>query len=138
MHESHFHPVDEHNQHVDRTCAKLLIYPGSMHPNEITAMLGIQPTDVVAIGEQKIPNSHGKAVVGKINGWFLSSEEAVTSRDLRPHLDWPVETLQPSRSVLHDLQTIKGVKMYVHCPWWSRTALAHPHSRRNKCVHWRN
>ena len=106
---------------VERTCAKLLIYPGELHPSALTTLLGITPTDTVAIGERKRPNSLGRAPIGKVNGWFLSSEGRVQSNDLRRHLDWLIAKLEPSQEQLRKLQSKAGVRMYVSCPWWSRS-----------------
>jgi hypothetical protein len=118
--ESFFTPLNDENENVERTCATLCIYAGDMHPNAVTDLLCIQPSEIVAVGERGRVNRLGLAPVGKINGWFLSSEDSLKSKDLRSHLDWLVARLQPSREGLGRLQLTEGVRMYVSCPWWSR------------------
>jgi hypothetical protein len=116
----YFTPLDDANPSVERTCAKLCVYSGDIHPNVVTNLLGIEPTGHVAVGERGRLNKLGRAPVGKINGWFLSSEEQVRSKDLRRHLDWLIERLGVCRDGLRRLQEQKGVRMYVSCPWWPR------------------
>lgn len=121
---SYFSPIDDHDASVDRTCAQLLIYPGQLHPSDVTGLLGIEPTRTVVIGERINPKSDKP---GRVNGWFLSSEGLVQSKDLRRHLDWLIDTLIPAHSSLSQLQAMDGVRMYVMCPWWSSTGGGGPH-----------
>ena len=106
----------------ERTCAKLQIYSGDMHPSVVTERLGIVPTSVIVKGEFSPRNSRGlrRVRVGKINGWFLSSEDFVPSKDVRHHLDWILERLEAKKVVLLELQDVPGVKMFIFCPWWSK------------------
>jgi hypothetical protein len=85
----------------------------------VTGRLGLVPTRVVVKGEQSPPNSLGRSRLGKLNAWFLTSEDLVDSKDVRQHLDWLLERLQRKPEALLDLQKEPGVRMYVHCPWWS-------------------
>jgi hypothetical protein len=87
-------PLNDAYRTCERTCAKLLIYPGEMHPSRVTELLGVSPTRQVVAGEVSPPISSGLRRVGKINGWFLSSEEHVESKDVRRHLDWLLAKLQ--------------------------------------------
>jgi hypothetical protein len=119
--ESFFSPVNDENEDIERTCAILCIYAGEMHPDVVTDLLKIRPTDVVAVGERGKVNRLGLAPIGKINAWFLSSEHHVKSKDLRRHLNWLIGQLRPSRDFLTKLQLKEGVRMYVSCPWWSRS-----------------
>jgi hypothetical protein len=116
---SRFTPINDDNKSCARTCAELRIYSGDIHPLTVTHLLGISPTSVVAKGEKSPPNSLGRSRVGKINGWFLSSEPNVQSKDLRRHLDWLMKQLWPASDALRALQAVPGIRMYVYCPWWS-------------------
>ena len=99
----------------ERTCAKLLIYSPTLTPAAMTQLLGgLQPTSEV------LARAPEQGYPGRAHGWFLSSENAVSSKDLRAHLDWLTNTLIPSRLFLKDLQQHEGTRMYVHCPWWGR------------------
>lgn|GEM_PF-1690689 len=117
---SHYTPLNDTDENVERTCAELRIYPGDMHPNAVTHLLGIQPTRTVAIGERIQVKRPDVTTIGKVNGWFLSSEEHVQSNDLRRHLDWLIAQLQSHHERLLKLQTNERVYMYISCPWWSR------------------
>jgi hypothetical protein len=91
-----------------------------MHPSRVTELLGVSPTRQVVAGEVSPPNSLGRKRVGKINGWFLSSEGHVESKDVRRHLDWLLAKLQQNPEALRKLQSAPGVRMSVECVWWSR------------------
>jgi len=117
---SHFTPMMDADENVERTCAKLLIYTGQLNPSEVTTLLGLSPTRMVVLGQRGRPNRLGRSAVGKVNGWFLSSEEFVESNDLRRHLDWLIAKLRRNPDGLRKLQAMEGVRMYVLCPWWSR------------------
>jgi hypothetical protein len=99
----------------ERTCAELLIYSPDLTPMAITSFLGgLEPTS------QVFARDPSGQYPGRRNGWFLSSENAVPSKDLRTHLNWLLHLLSPVGSLLADLQRRDGTKMYVYCPWWSR------------------
>jgi len=54
-----------------------------------------------------------------LNAWFLSSEGKISSMDLRRHLDWLLDKLDPTADRLKDIQRQPGVQMAVGCVWWS-------------------
>ncbi|HXM23923.1 MAG TPA: DUF4279 domain-containing protein [Terriglobales bacterium] len=116
---SHYTPIKDVDDSCERTCAQLLVYSDDLHPSAVTDLLGISPTKYAARGEKSPPNSLGLAPIGRVNGWFLSSEEHVQSKDLRRHLNWLIGQLQPRASALRQLQAKPRVRMYVSCPWWS-------------------
>ncbi|MGW7775510.1 DUF4279 domain-containing protein [Pseudomonas machongensis] len=104
------------------TCAecyvRLMIFPGEYHPDEITKLLQVQPTTVNVVGE-KLTNSRGLTREVKNSGWFLSTESHISSRDLREHIDWLVETISPHRDSLIKVQELDGVKVTLKCVWFS-------------------
>jgi len=110
--------MDDEYETCERTCAELRIYCGAMHPSAVSNLLGTKPTSQVVLGEPII--SLRKVPIGKLNGWFLSSEGNVESKDIRRHLDWLIARLKPSSEVLRELQTKPDVRMSVNCIWWSR------------------
>lgn len=116
----YYTPFNDGDTDVDRTCAELRIYPGDMHPSQVTGLLGISPTHVVAVGEPGATNSLGRSPVGKVNGWFLSSEEYVKSKDVRRHLNWLIGKLRQSPDAIRTLQGKLGVQMYVFCAFWTK------------------
>lgn len=104
------------------TCAecyvKLMIYPGEMHPDEITNVMQVRPTLINVAGE-KVTNSRGLTREVKDSGWFLSTEGYVLSKDLRDHIDWVVEKISPHSESLRAVQKIDGVKVTLKCVWFS-------------------
>jgi hypothetical protein len=90
-----------------------------MSPSRVTELLGVTPTSVTISGEGGISGAWSVRL-GKSNVWVLSSEGLVASKDLRRHVDWILDTIYPSKSVLFRLQNMPDVKMDVSCVWWSR------------------
>jgi Domain of unknown function (DUF4279) len=116
---SHYTPLKDDDANVNRVCAELLVYSGDTHPSLVTEALRLTPTRIVATGEASPPNSRGVSRIGTLNGWFLSSEEHVLSKDIRRHLDWLIGKLQPCREKLRVLQDKDGMRMYVSCVLWT-------------------
>jgi hypothetical protein len=131
---SRFTPVDDDTASCERTCAKLLIYSTQMSPQEISQHLRLEPTSQTyartghiehsSIGESIDP-SVGESI-DRPNGWFLSSEDRVRSKDLRTHLNWLLGVLLEKQEELKSLQDTFGVKMYVYCPWWAHFSSGGP------------
>jgi len=115
---SNLNALEYKEEYGDRVCVELLIYPGTISPFEVTSLLQIQPTDYVAIGEERRNAVTGTVRIDKVNGWFLSSESFVQSTDMNRHIDWLTEKLKKSFRALEQLQDTEGVKMYVACKWW--------------------
>jgi len=115
---------DDYGTCLDTYC-DLRVYPGELSPHEITKRLGVEPTEVNVAGEAR-KGSQGRERILKINGWFLSSEGRVESKDLRRHLDWLLERLQPAARGLAELQSLSGVRMSINCVWWSRSGHGGP------------
>lgn len=111
-------PYDDSYPTCERTCVELRIYPGSMNPDCITQRLKINPSLILRKGERKI-NSLGRERIVKLNGWFLSTEGRVFSLDLRRHLDWLLDKIEPRAAELRDLQHLANVQMSLDCIWWS-------------------
>ena len=111
-------PYDDSYPSCERTYAELRIYSGFMDPETVTNQLGVAPTSLQKKGERRV-NSLGRTREVILNGWFLSSESEVSSRDLRQHLDWLLDKIEPSAPQLSNLQTAAGLTMLVNCIWWS-------------------
>ena len=98
--------------------ATLVIYPRLLHPEVISEMLGITPTRQNVLGE-KITNSQGRTREIEKSGWFLSTENIVFSKDLRDHLDWLLNKIEPSCNVIEKLQCGNEAIMAISCVWHS-------------------
>lgn len=109
------YPYDDDYPTCARTWATLRLYPGEIDPNTITQELGIQPSSTNRKGEHRNPHARNPI---RIHGWFLSSREAVPSRDATRHVDWLIDQLEPARESLRQLQTT-GCRMDISCFWES-------------------
>lgn len=92
----------------EETYATLRIYPGEVAPERVTERLGLDPSETQRTTRAGRP----------LNGWFLSTEGAVQSRDLRSHLDWLLDRLEGSGAALRELVQA-GAKVDVSCYWLS-------------------
>lgn len=113
---SRFTPVNDADPGCERTEATLAIY--NVDPALVTRRLGVTPTMSQAIGIPRIMPS-GKKDVGRINSWLLSTEDShVVSKDIRTHLDWLLDRIEPAAAQLRELQQYPDVKMTIWCIWW--------------------
>lgn len=118
-------PYDDDYGTCAETRAELLVYPGTLHPSEITNRLQIEPSEASAAGEEKTSTS-GRKRIATNSVWSLSSEGHVRSLDVRRHLDWLLARLAPRAESLIALQNIAGVRMSVNCGWYSRAGHGGP------------
>lgn len=118
-------PYDDLYATCEFTYAELRIYPGTLDPISVTQSLGIPPTSTMTKGERTV-NSLGRERIHPKNGWFLSSEKEVLSKDVRRHLDWLLNKLEPARYELEMLQQTPEVRMDINCIWWSAYAQGGP------------
>lgn len=123
--QAHRTAYDDAYPTCERTLAELLIYPGDLEPRWITRRLGVEPTVTAIKGELKT-NSMGRTRVVPKNRWQLSSEGKISSLDLRRHLDWLLDKVEPGRDGLLALQRAPGMRMGVNCIWWSAHAQGGP------------
>lgn len=115
---SRFTPIKDEDPECDRTEVTIAIY--NIDPELITNKLGIVPTRSQKIGKPRIMPSSVERM-GKVNSWLLSSEDSyISSKDIRTHLDWVLDKLEPARTQLHEIQQLPEVKMVLRCPWWSK------------------
>jgi len=118
-------PVSKDYATCSECYAELLIYPGAIHPDEITRLLGVSATQINIAGTT-VTNSRGKIRKIKISGWFLSSKNIIDSKDLRDHIDWIMRQLSGSRDALYEIQNIQSVKMTLKCTWRSKDGHSGP------------
>lgn len=112
-------PVSQDYPTCSECYAELSIYPGDIHPEKITILLGVNPTQINVAGAS-VTNSRGRTREIKLSGWFLSSKNNVMSKDLRDHIDWVVNQLSPVTERLNEIQNTCGVKMTLKCVWRSK------------------
>ena len=100
------------------TFAELVVYTDGSH-EQVTEILGLRPSHAQNQGEI-IKNSRGNVRAAKLGYWCLSSENIVSSKDLRHHLNWLLEQLEGKSKSLAELQSESGISMNVNCVWWSK------------------
>jgi hypothetical protein len=96
----------------------LRIYPDELTHQQVTELLGVQPTEAYNVGDH-VPLSGRRVRLTRRTVWLLSSEVTVSSKDTRAHLDWLLDQVAQAQQSLFDLQFHHEVKMSVCCVWWS-------------------
>lgn len=113
---SRFTPINDSDPDCDRTVATLAIY--HIDPILVTQKLNLVPTGGQKKGFPKVMRS-GKTEIGTIDSWLLSSENHTSSKDVRKHLNWLLDQIEPVAKQLKELQQLPEVKMTIWCVWWS-------------------
>jgi uncharacterized protein DUF4279 len=117
--EWHRVPIDPDYDTCEETRAKLLIYPTDLLHEQVTKLIGIQPTQAHNKGDCH-KSSYGKISVAPLTLWCLSSEGIISSRDLRDHLNWLLDRVEPAKSELFRLRSEHRGSMRFDCIWWSK------------------
>ena len=102
------------------TYASLCIYHDDLDPDNVTARLGISPSETRRKGETR-RSGH----VIPVGGWFISSKGHVESRDVRRHIAWILDQIAESEDELQQLQN-EGCDMQVFCYWLSASGHGGP------------
>jgi hypothetical protein len=66
---------------------ELRVYSGAMTPDRVARILGVDGSSAISREPLDEPVGAAKFHLAKVNGWFLSSEDRVESRDPRRHID---------------------------------------------------
>ena len=105
-----------------KTYVTLRVYCDNMQPDALTEFLGIIPTETQTKGQKN------ELRVNKLierNGWFLTSENIITSKDSRRHIDYLADKLLPIKAKLKSL-TQDGNKVDISCFWESESGHGGP------------
>jgi Domain of unknown function (DUF4279) len=97
-----------------RTYASLRIFSPDLDPEAVSRSLGIEAT--TARVSYPVNNL---GVVRRAGGWMLSTKDSVDSNDLRRHIDWLLDAIEPSATALDELVQA-GAKAEIFCYWESR------------------
>lgn len=119
-------PYNDDYSSCDQTYAELRVYSGDLLPAEVSSRLGLEPTTVNERGKQRVSLTTGRTRTLPLNAWFVSSEGLVVSKDLRRHLDWVLDRIEPAADAICALQTVPGVRIEISCSWWSATGNGGP------------
>lgn len=99
------------------TFAVLVVRSQSIDVRRIGEMLGLEATEATSDGYWVSPiDLHP---VGGLQRWALSSAGQVSSRDVRRHLDWLLDRIEPAGDALAALRQMDGVEVEILCPWIS-------------------
>lgn len=110
----------------ERTYAELRIYPGDLSPVWVTETLGIEPTRTNERGKKRVSFTTQRTRTIPLNAWFLSSEGELSSKDVRRHLDWLLDRIEPAITALTVVRNLPGARMWIHCSWWSASGHGGP------------
>lgn len=105
--------MDDYPQ-VTRTWATLRLSGSNLDPEEITSRLGITPSDSLHAGDQH--GKHGEFAY-KRGHWSITSQKALTSRDLEEHIDWVLDQLRPAAEELKALLARGDIEGDMVCFW---------------------
>lgn len=96
------------------TSASLRLYHTANDPREVSEALALHPT-----------RSRRAAEAGHPSAWLLSSEDAVSSLDIRRHMDWLLATVGGTGPALEALRQ-RGWSTDVGCYWVSASGHGGP------------
>lgn len=122
----HVVPYLDENADCERAAARILIYPGAHTPDWVTETLQVEPTQTVRGGVPQLNPRSGIMHTPPLNLWEVDSEEAVDSRELRRHLDWVLDRIEPASQALRQLQADPEVEMRMGSSWWSASGKGGP------------
>lgn len=125
MDNSYLTQIDDNYPTCERTKAVLRIHCGSRSPSSISALLQVVSSDIVEAGLPRKSRRGYAGPLGKVNLWMLDSEANVLSKDLRRHLDWLLDQLEPASGQIRELRK-SGVVIDIWCVWWSKTGEGGP------------
>ena len=122
MKENKFDTKNVDDEYIDdyvtcyETYSELRVYTGELNPNLVTKFLDLSPSLIII--KDQINKNH-------INGWFLSSENQVNSKDSRRHIDWVLNKIYSRKNLILELQE-KGFRIYIGCYWSSEQGTGGP------------
>jgi len=107
----------------DATCettyVTLVLLSEGPDPSTVSGALHVEPTDQWRRGDQR----HG--VPARRNGWLLSSQDAVESRDVRGHMTWVLDQVPDDPTAFDEFRR-GGWTTTVSCYWLSASGHGGP------------
>ena len=102
------------------TYASLCIYRDELEPEVISSRLGLTPSSAQQKGQ-----AIGRDVVAPLGGWFLSSKNQVTSKDVRRHVAWILDHVAGREDEFLKLED-EGYRTLIFCYWLSANGQGGP------------
>lgn len=110
------------------TCAKtyatLIIAHEDLDPALVTGELLIEPSRAWRRGEPRNPRS-SRPAIARIGEWRLSTQDRLQSQDVRRHVDWILDQVEPQTEALQGLQA-QGYTTEIACYWLSASGHGGP------------
>jgi uncharacterized protein DUF4279 len=106
------------------TYATLRIYPENLDPDQVSECLALSPSSIQRRGEARLLSS-GNYATKRLNGWFLTSKGIVDSRDVRRHIDWLLDKVEPAALQFGEILT-EGARADISCFWVSASGHGGP------------
>jgi hypothetical protein len=115
--QSRMTPYDDDYATCEMTYASLNAYSDTDASDWISAALSLEPSRTIG------RTAHNREEPAKMaldrSFWSLSSKGHVDSGDVRRHLDWLLDQIEPSAGGIETLRTTPGTFVNVSCMWMS-------------------
>ena len=111
------------SESASQVFATLRFAGDALDPDEISRVVGQQPTRAHRRGQSYKPSLRSAEVTGKTGDWYFSTKSKVPSKDLRDHLDALVSLVLPAAGEdkrlreLHDIMERRNLQAHVTCFW---------------------
>lgn len=109
-------PYDENYATCTYTHAWLRVMGPEVDPDEVTAIVGVPPTEVQ---RRRDPVHHKPEKTYSRGGWWISTKGVLESKDARHHLDWILEKVAEKESEFMQLRG-RGCLVDLCVRWDSR------------------
>jgi hypothetical protein len=116
---------DDGNPSCRETFATFRVAHESLAPESITRDLGLEPSAAHRKGDLMYPKNPASDHRHRSGQWSLSTNGRVESRDLRRHVVWLLDRLEPKRAALVRLQC-DGFRIDIFCFWCSAAGQGGP------------
>jgi Domain of unknown function (DUF4279) len=101
----------------ERTFATFRVAGDSLVPEQLTKLLGIDPTLAYAKGEHYSRGPRSRDLRGRTGVWFLSTDDEVVSNRLTDHIEWLVSRIAPNQVKLRRFIDQNSLHAVMTCFW---------------------
>ena len=95
-----------------KTSAAFRVMHADLNPDTVSQGLNLQPDWAYHKGQPR----GGRNTPSKFGIWGFETDNKIASRDLRHHLDWLLDLLEPHQAMLFSCQE-RGYNLDVFCMW---------------------
>jgi hypothetical protein len=99
----------------ERTFATFHLSHEDLDPDAVTVDMGLQPSRTQRRGHPRNPLAQ-RPVIARFGLWSLTSKDRLHSRDVRDHVDWLLDQLEPVAAAIERYQA-SGCKSDISCFW---------------------